>query len=455
MPERKATPEAETAPARPVTLVTPEGLARGSAREGQPGVFALAETVLKLAAAGLALVAAMGFPAVYLHFSRFGIPTHFASYDHILRAGILPAALLLFVSTYVYWAWLSYRARKPKTRFLYVLLILFAPLAALPVMVLLAGLLAGLLLFFWALSWPFAWLLSLLTGSMPSNRALLYTAGVISGGGVVASLLVVIPFVRRLLLHQRFVSGLRGRHRLEEEPRLAAGWAEYPPAPDEVSSPPAEDEASSPPASDGGTETPADPLGAGRSEVSTRDRFSLWYVPLLLAEFVGGLYGIKGVLYLWDARLSGLLGHRFILLLGAACVAAYSLFGLIVFAERLTESEDIKRRFWGFVTLTGILITLFLGFVTLYSYSFYQRIPRGLGGGRPDRIVIWAARADFPPDFQTKLRRAACGGDAENVKCENLYLIYDDKDMLIVADHDGPGAAGLLLPRAKIKAVSW
>jgi len=66
-------------------------------------VIGTLEQALKLVAGGAVVVAAMGFPAVYIHFLRFNIPTSFISYDLVLRAGAVPVLLLLPIGVYGYW----------------------------------------------------------------------------------------------------------------------------------------------------------------------------------------------------------------------------------------------------------------------------------------------------------------------------------------------------------------
>src|SRR5271165_18755 len=70
------------------------------------------ENILKLIAAGVGIVAALGFPAVYLHFLSFRVPTVLMSYNHILRAGVLPAVLLTLFATYFCWAVKAFQTGK-------------------------------------------------------------------------------------------------------------------------------------------------------------------------------------------------------------------------------------------------------------------------------------------------------------------------------------------------------
>lgn len=53
---------------------------------------------------------------------------------------------------------------------------------------------------------------------------------------------------------------------------------------------------------------------------------------------------------------------------------------------------------------------------------------------RPDNIVVWVAAEDLPTDLQKRLSRSSFVQDGSTIRCENIYLIYDDPATLIVAD---------------------
>jgi hypothetical protein len=138
-------------------------------------VLGTVENALRIIVAGLGIVAALGFPAVYLHFSTFGVPTSFISYDHILRAGVLPAILLMLFGTYIYWAVKGFQSGMIAMHFAFVLAIL-GPLLLPLFLLALAGLLSAYILMAWVILWPFVRLTSRIFSIDIPTRVILYCA---------------------------------------------------------------------------------------------------------------------------------------------------------------------------------------------------------------------------------------------------------------------------------------
>ena len=83
--------------------------AAGKAGSREKSVLGTVETLFKVAAASVGMVAAMGYPAVYLQLASFGVPSTFASPEMVLRAGAFPALVLAALFFYVYRAIGEYR----------------------------------------------------------------------------------------------------------------------------------------------------------------------------------------------------------------------------------------------------------------------------------------------------------------------------------------------------------
>jgi hypothetical protein len=180
------------------------------------------------------------------------------------------------------------------------------------------------------------------------------------------------------------------------------------------------------------------------------------FPPIIPFVFVGLLYIIKGLMYIWEPSLSSLLSHHFILIFGLCCALIYIIFMVgVISLDWIINSLDKGKRLKGYIIVLGLVLGSFLSSVLVYSYSLYPRMPRGLGGGKPERIVIWIAKEDLPADLQKRIVKASFVADGEIIRCENIYLIYDDSATLIIADSDSSPASGALLPRDKVKAISW
>jgi hypothetical protein len=64
-----------------------------------------------------------------------------------------------------------------------------------------------------------------------------------------------------------------------------------------------------------------------------------------------------------------------------------------------------------------IAVALFWTFLYYYSLDIYRQIPQGLGGGRPEQLVIWFKADDVSPAMQNLMGRAACADQGKVVQC--------------------------------------
>ncbi|MFC1718279.1 hypothetical protein ACFL6S_31780 [Candidatus Poribacteria bacterium] len=157
------------------------------------------------------LIALMGLPATLLHFHRLCIPTHFLSYDRILRSGIPPTVL---VSLSVLW-WLGLKrqlrtvemSEKKSLTLLHSVLLLFLPFFIAILIIFVSGLLAYILLILWAISWVvmklgIGWLITTFTGVELANRHILYF-----GGSSIFIVVVLISIVKKINKVRKFGKG--------------------------------------------------------------------------------------------------------------------------------------------------------------------------------------------------------------------------------------------------------
>jgi len=384
--------------------------------DSRQGIVGNVELLLKLAAAGVGLVAVMGFPAVYLQFSRFNIPAHFASYDQVLRAGILPAGLLVLAGFYLFWGVREFRKATPSHVFQVVPLILLSPLIVCVLAVLIISIISYVLIVTWALVWVVTWFVSRISGTMMTNRHVLYIAA-----GILVSLAtsyILVPPFRPWLKSLRRFSLIRFEGKNQSTENGASTTKDLDSQED-------------------GEETP-------------------WLIIVSLPfTLIIALYSVKALAYIWDPTLSPLLTHRFILILDTTCALILPTILMLRTCRKWMTSTDRTKKLKGYGTIGSLFTVALISSMVAYSNSLYPRIPRGLGGGRPEKLVIWIAKEDFPEDLQQRISKAKFISRGDTIRCENIYLIYDDSATLIIVDGNSAPASGAILPRDKVKAISW
>ncbi len=387
-------------PAEQAVLPTQTGSISLSTAEA---IISKVESYLKLLAAGAGLITALGFPAVYIQFSRLNIPGQFVSYDQVIRAGVVPAMALALLGLYIYWG-LSEFQRGKKAEDMYSL----APLGLLIGLLFLSMFIvwfAGFISFFVLVFWGLAWIISRVLGFGAGDRDLLYLA-------------VALLFV--FLLAEAFVL-----------PRVFRRW--------------------------GNDKPPADQKST--FEDFNPKRFILLWTLLAAIVFpsvsMGLLYLCKIVLQLWDPKLSGLIANDNIVLFGVAVLFDISLFGALFLIYMPMQSPTRSERTQGIVAFALTVLVIYLVLVGVYSYVFYPRIPASLGGGQLASIVYWIDKQEFPQTLVAKLAKAKFVEESNLIRCEGIYLVYANSDIVIVADQSEPPASSFLVPRDKIKAISW
>ncbi|MCA1816563.1 MAG: hypothetical protein LC746_09190 [Acidobacteria bacterium] len=397
-----ARPTAAQAGATPVAA---QGTAATPANEAS--VLGKLEPLFKLAAAGVGLVAALGFPAVYLNLRRFGVPSHFISYDQVLRAGALPTAALVLVGIYLYAAAREYQSKERRLWFLFVpgALLVSLPLAA--YLVLFAGTVVFIFTCGWALSQPFVWLLWKAFGIVVPDKPLLIIPG--------ALLTMIAERAWPRLKHTRVGAWA---HSLGER------------APDWI-----------------------DNLFAALPNSFSR-QFAVY---LFFAVFcVLLLFDIRWFLSHWRPGWSpAYLRSPYLLLWGAAGGLLLGFFVLLVTLYEWFRGEDASKRRRAFTSFVSAVVLGLLAAIAIYSDSIYPTLPQGLGGGKPARVVVWFGKDDFPADLQRRLAPARFTSDDKTTRGDDLYLLYESSDTLIFANGEAPPAAGVRIARDKVEAISW
>jgi hypothetical protein len=376
------------------------------------------ETALKVATAGLGLVAAIGLPAVAVQLARYGVPLATASYPDVLRAGILPAIALLLVTLYCMVASTALKKHGWR-RFLRQHSLLLLPLLIPSWFVLVAGLVAYALIAGWGLLWALRWVATGLTSFQATDRDLLFAAGSVE---LVLLLLVLLARVTR-----RYWADRRGRF-----------WSWLAGMFDESRS-----------NSDGA------PAPSQEATDKKDDETLRWLIfPMLLLMFLLVLYSLKGLLHIWNPAFSSLLPHRLVWL-GSTVMG--SLFAVFFAVSLLTDSKSSdqlpSRKSWiAVLCIAGVAYLLFeLG----YSTWGYPRLYSGLGGGRPYPVTLWLKSDDSASDIMLRFRNVRVTTMGGSTRVDSLMVLYGGDATLLVTDASVGPADALQLNRVRLTAVTW
>ena len=127
--------------------------------DAAPSLLSRVEQLIKLAASLAAVAAATGLPAVYIQYSNLGIPNSFITSEQILRAGIAPGSLFLFVGAYVLLLIQEYENGRAGLGAFMGPGIMFVPVPVFAIIVLYVGLFALGVWVWWVVLYPLFWLI--------------------------------------------------------------------------------------------------------------------------------------------------------------------------------------------------------------------------------------------------------------------------------------------------------
>lgn len=264
------------------------------------------EKYFQLTAGAVGLVAALGFPAVYLQFSQFHIPDIFVPYDRALRAGILPAVSLTAVSLYLRWAARDFRTRRARPGEVPVSMVPIYRIARAGVLgiyvISWVGMISLAVLIFHRISEVAAGLL----GIRLKGRSQLYVATALV---LTFSVAMLLP---RFMKRRKPISGSQ-RAVLTAARRFSG---------------------------------PFENLFSGFADKPVR--FAVLWTLAAIVMFpgmsMGFLYSIRGALGVLNIGYASSLGNRFIAFVGIVLVLVISMFGSLFIVPALLESTDQKAR---------------------------------------------------------------------------------------------------------------
>jgi hypothetical protein len=371
------------------------------------------ENVLKTVTAGVGLVAAIGFPAVAVQLFRFGVPTAAYTYEQVLRAGILPAAVLVILAAYAV-AGAKVVATSGWRRFFGLHSLLLLPLMVPAFIVLLLGVVAYLVLCLWALLWVVVQGAGFVAEVAVSNRTLLQISAIVLAvtGVLFLTALVLqkhVPVVGRLL--GAFARSSDSNRRVQ------------------------------PPAQEAAPTSLATP------------RIEWFGLAMLLIAPLVYVYALWAVAYIWDPALTGAVRHLYLmsgaLTIGALLDAFY--IGTTQFARRgAGDAAPSSRRM-----LVGAVAIVYVIFEASYAAWWYPRLPAGFGGGKPSPITLWLKGDDPGGDIASALARITAAPSRGMTRVDGAYILSEAADRVILTNANEPPAEGIFISRSRIMGVSW
>jgi hypothetical protein len=397
---------------------------------------------VKLVASGAAISAMIGLPAVYLHYMQMDIPTSFISYEQILRAGIAPAVLSLFLGIYVVLSVEEYNKGHTGLGVFMVPGFLFGVIPIAAFMGIAIGLLAaGSWLWWWMLT-PVVWLVEL-TGFRMDELARLYVA---TG---IALLNVGIPLL--------WPTALRVTQKWwvpQFESRAGIAYRAY-----RMFKPTSDPEKFLERFRDTSTGRRRQPAEQSMDTApKERHEGGLWTGLLTVlavtvgftAYLYGGLYAIRW--YLGHFGVVWLPSHSDVATVVAVCAVGSFAFVIFLTTWQLMRSEQRWKRLLTVSLNVSLAAALFGSAVWFYSVDLYQKIPQALGGGKLDTVSVWISREDVPFDIQGVLTQAKCRSLENVVVCGEVSVVHRDDDDVIVAETaaSGKGSWSLAPPSRQL-----
>ena len=351
-----------------------------------------AEFALKLFGASAALTAIMGFPAVSLHFSEFGIPSELVTTDIAVRAGVQPALSFIILFGYLWYVRTncvkSLSSSTKRAYFTPLLLVQVVPLAAVAMLVHIGGVYCGVFLVVW-------WLLGALANVGDPAGPVFWTLIVLSLPAAIGLYITTLSWVRKLT-QPDFTDEVTDDEVTEPHwaIMLYSGFIDY---------------------------------------IEFLKNFVALYLVTLFIELVA-----PGMAH-WFT-LSALLVAAAFLALASGLVAI----GLATLKGMPELGLGNLRASMGFATFAALLTVL------LYSVDVYPALSKSLGGGQPDVVSMWVDRSEVPalgdwPAVET---------DDNHYHLVSAYLLRLDGEVAIIVDRLKPPARWIVIPRGAVTSIA-
>ena len=444
------------------------------------------ENIIKVGTGLLIIVAAVGLPAVCLHFARFGIPVTFASYDQLLRAGILPALFLVIVCSYIYWAASKFKMPDTNTSPFGILKKEFFGASF---VLFIFTYLAMVVLINWGWLWLIVYLPCKLFGVLVPYKTLLIASLVLT------TLMILIFLNRRVSTDSRRLVLKSGTTEVEWEDLGRLLISQDVPILGGLLRGPVNAEAGKLVAEilELDSDSPIEVINAVQSDskaiqklrqfemdqnarmeefqreetkafladidsAKRREGKAIKLVSFMIASIIISIitvFMVKLILSLWDPAIVEDFNTLQIIEWGSIVGLSYSI--LIIFTKVIfwvnCPNRSIRRFGLVFAVVLGAVI--YLAGATYYSYTLYPNLPKAIGGGKPEEIIIWVSQDVLSESRDLLSIEPDSLHDGELIKISELYLLLKTKENYILTNNPTPPATGWMISKDKIHAVSW
>jgi hypothetical protein len=172
--------------------------------------------------------------------------------------------------------------------------------------------------------------------------------------------------------------------------------------------------------------------------------------------FVGLLFAIKGVLYLWDAPMARILPAETIVWAGIGLGFMYGLIMSSIAWMQFLACDSRRMKNIGLTIAVGSLLLAGGFFVTLYSTKIYPVLSQAWGGGRAEPVIFWIDQEELPPieEMRRRLPEADVTPEGTVMRIEATLALRAGKQMILLSG-SGPTAQGVALPMESLKMVAW
>ena len=369
------------------------------------------EKILKLLASGAIVIAVMGIPAVYNQYIHYHVPSHFITYDQILKAGIFPTILLFTLGYYLYKTIQHQRNAGYKVKILLFenpLLgyLLFGP----PIIAFAISFISWI---FWYLITPLFWLINLF-----------YNSSSLDLWRLMISTLLGFLFIAYSIIDsvKKEKKADESKSKQVNSKALKKGKSKLGEVVDEKA------------------------LKQIRRAFLFLAVISIIFIPLSIITFKWYLSKIE-LSYIIPDYINV---YNIAIWLGILML----LLSFIIFTRELMIIK--AKTIHALVNSLNIMIIFVIFLLTTYFYSIelYPRLPNILGGGKLEKITIWIDKNDFPEDL-LKNFQSKNGLDESMIRIDNILLLHIDTENIILVHQKNGVSVGSLIPRDKLKAISW
>lgn len=393
-------------------------------------------TILKFSGFAGLTSAAMGLPAVYLLFSKFGIPTYYIDYHVILSAGIFPTIFVIAATIYFRAILAEAKAAKGTVKSIAagIPMLLFFPL--LPIIIL-SFISICIFSIWYALTlllkiWDTHWLYNL---QRLEIATILFVIGCILWAAyIIASIykpeLAAFKFINRIIglkLPKKIITDAHKGQTNSSDTNIQEPFRAT-------------------------TNSNISDESIKKSDLLAV--LSMWVILPVL--FIIVIFSSESLLYIWNPKITGLISPGTDIWIGIGLGFIYALAFSSLFWVGLIDSKNTRKKYIG-VTLAALsLIVIGIYSISVYSIKIFPVLPQAWGGGRREIVAVWIDKDSLPPllKMQTLLPGIIPKPENKLVELEGAPSLSVDNYLILLGEH-GKHTKGIALPKQNIKMVAW